>query len=135
MYNIKNKKELSTAYGLLRCYKDSLGKEEFEYKDVAAELIKEVKAAIRAYHRKEDAALKARGRIVEDNGIDGYVALVELPDGLETLEEANAYFEENMYMEVRESQYDCTGQLFTSWYKVFQRSGRFMAYHRVSCDC
>lgn len=32
------------------------------------------------------------------------------------------------------SAYDCTGQAFTSWYKVFVRGGRFWAYHRVSVD-
>ena len=32
------------------------------------------------------------------------------------------------------SAYDCTGQAFTSWYKVFVRGGRFWAYHHVSVD-
>ena len=45
--------------------------------------------------------------------------------------EMRAFFHRRHYYP---SAYDCTGQAFTSWYKVFARGGRFWAYHRVSVD-
>mgnify|MGYP000367666834 CR=1 FL=1 len=33
-----------------------------------------------------------------------------------------------------ETGYDCTGQEFTSWYRLFQRRGHWYAYHMVSRD-
>ncbi len=32
------------------------------------------------------------------------------------------------------SQYDCTGCLFTEWFKVFRRRGRWYAYHCIGMD-
>ena len=57
-----------------------------------------------------------------------------LPEYIETMDEAVSYFEDYEYRHYYPYAYDCTGQAFTSWYKVFARGGRFWAYHRVSVD-
>ncbi len=72
--------------------------------------------------------------LVKDYGIDGYISLIRLPKKLETEEAARNYFEEEEYLVCRPSQYDCTGQAFTCWYKLFKRQGSWMAYHRVAFD-
>lgn len=73
-------------------------------------------------------------RIIHGDGIDGYTELLPLPEYIETMDEAVSYFEDYEYRPYYPSAYDCTGQTFTSWYKVFVRGGRFWAYHRVSVD-
>lgn len=73
-------------------------------------------------------------RIVKDYGVDGFIALLALPKVLDTEEEAQEFFDEFIRIDYRPSMYDCTGQAFTGWYKLFRRDGRFYAYHRVSFD-
>ena len=43
-------------------------------------------------------------------------------------------FEEFIEISVIPSMYDCTGQAFTNWYKIFKRRGQFWAYHSVVFD-
>ena len=79
--------------------------------------------------------------IVKDYGIDGYVELVSIPEVFDTLADdaegkpgAETFFKDFLELHARPSMYDCTGQFFTNWYKIFRRRGRFMAYHSVGCD-
>ena len=71
---------------------------------------------------------------MKDDGIDGYVLLIELPETLENLRDAEEYFEERETICAVPSIFDCTGQAFTSWFKVFKRRDRFMAYHSIGFD-
>ena len=73
-------------------------------------------------------------RIVKDDGIDGFVELVTLPEICTTMDEAEEYFTDFVKIDCYPSAYDCTGRPFTSWYKLFQRGDKFYAYHRVSFD-
>lgn len=73
-------------------------------------------------------------RIVKDNGIDGYIELVRLPDDFSSVEEATSFFEDFMAYRPIPSAYDCTGRMFTAWYKVFKRRGGFWCYHCVGMD-
>lgn len=92
--------------------------------------VADLKREIRRFSRRPIA----ERRIVQDNGIDGYTELLPLPAYIETMDEAVSYFEDCEYRRYYPSAYDCTGQVFTNWYKVFARSGRFWAYHCVSVD-
>ncbi len=121
MFPIKNKDDLRTAYDYLSMLK------EFHR---PAQKQDEVKRAIREYINIE----KSFERIVKDYGIDGYILLMELPEFLESKEDAEEYFEERHVIHAIPSIYDCTGQAFTSWYKIFKRRNRFFAYHSVSFD-
>ena len=49
-------------------------------------------------------------------------------------ETADEWFQYNEYMECIPSAFDCTGQRFTSWYKLVERNGRWWAYHCISVD-
>lgn len=95
------------------------------------EKIIEIKRTLRKYlHRP-----RSESRVVCDNGIDGCIILTPLPETIMTAEDADSYFMENEYMERSYSAYDCTGRIFTCWYKIFQRNGRFWVYHNIRCDC
>lgn len=127
MFTIKNKEQLCTAYVLLRYYQKAapaVGKD-----DLCDENIKEMKRAIRTYtHRSSDPC-----RTIEDDG-DRVIFLLPLPEQIATKESARGYFMSQLYIEARPSMYDCTGQAFTSWFKIIERGGRFWAYHCVCFD-
>ena len=73
-------------------------------------------------------------RIVKDYGIDGFIALLALPEVIDTEEDAQEFFKDFIRIDYRPSMYDCTGQAFTSWHKLFKRNGRFYVYHSVGMD-
>lgn len=96
------------------------------------ELIIEQKRKIRK-HNKSNAEYDRT--IVRDYGMDGYVEKFLLPEGIATMEEANEYFEDYERIYYMPSPWDCTGQAFTSWYKIFRKpDGRYLAYHSVGRD-
>ena len=96
------------------------------------EVFDEIKRSIRRFYKKVCAPRDCR--CVRDNGIDGYVLLITLPEWVQNKQDAIYYMVQNEVMECRPSQYDCTGQHFTNWYKVFCRRGRWMAYHSIRVD-
>lgn len=93
--------------------------------------VPEVKRALRKfYHKPTDETV-----MVHDDGIDGAIVRFPLPEWIEDKEDGRVWFMENEYIHFRPSYYDCTGQAFTSWFKVYKHSdGRWWAYHRVSFD-
>ena len=93
--------------------------------------ITETKRNLRRYAHRE---IDYNQRIIHDDGMDGYVAVVRLPDDIRDLDEAKRFFEEFMTFHYRPSAYDCTGQAMTNWFKAFPRNGGFYAYHSVSFD-
>ena len=117
---IRSRENLEFAYAVIHTLADSLPR---EYVD-------DVKRSVRRYLNKN--AYQDRRIISSDS--DGMMVLVQLPESIQTREGAEEYFEANEVMEAIPSQYDCTGQLFTSWYHLFQRNGRWCAYHRICAD-
>lgn len=116
---IRNKEDLRFEYVLLR-FADG------KYPDI----VKDVKRNIRNYYKQN----AKRNRRIVHGDFDYFVELVELPEFIETQDMASEYFEENIRLVCMPSQYDCTGQLFTSWYKPVKRNGRWYVYHGVSMD-
>lgn len=121
MFPIRNESDLRTAYDYLQIHRE-LGSPLDKQSDI--------KRAIRNYLHTE----RLMSKIVKDYGIDGYVLLMDLPDFLETQEDAEEYFKQRHVMRSIPSMYDCTGQAFTSGYKIFKRRDRFFAYHSVCFD-
>lgn len=122
--------DLKIAYGLLRIAAKRKELNEFS---------KELKRNIREYYKRKEEIPEGNinggySRMVKDNGIDGFVLLQQLPADLETEKDAVQYFEDYERIEYQPSFYDCTGQLFTSWYKVFKRNDRFYVYHWIARD-
>lgn len=132
--DIRNDNDLRTAYYMVRTMADTIAQATGLDRKSAAEMInagkwlKGIKRDIRAYQHEQDAQVTRS--IVKDYGMDGYIELFELPD----VSDPEAYFEENERLVCAPSQYDCTGQVFTMWHKIFKRRGRYMVYHRVAID-
>ena len=120
---INNSRDLRIAYETLELIKDFFDKANDKAK--AEKHMQDVKQAIRAYNRR-----KSDRRIISGD-YDGYIELIEVPQGIT---DVDAWFENNERLTAMPSMYDCTGQLFTVWYKVVKRHGRYMVYHSVGAD-
>ena len=124
MWDIRNKDDLETAYMLLDIVQEQMARG----KDKSKRLV-EIKKAIRDYNKKEKTIW-----IIQDNGIDGFTALLLFPEKVKSELQARHYFMDNYYRECLPSAYDCTGQAFTWSYKLVQRRGRWYCYHSVGFD-
>lgn len=137
MTPIKNKADFRRGYeflGLMIECSAICGKPE-----LTREKIIEAKRELRAYANKDSAVDVGMGfmcerRIVKDDGMDGYVELVRIPEVFDTYESANEFFRDFLEITASPSPFDCTGQTFTSWYKLFKRRGQFWAYHSIGFD-
>ena len=100
-------------------------------------IIAQLKNKLRYEMAQEEMRRFQNGHCVKDFG-DGS-AIVLLPimgTHFDTsLDEAIRIFEDNYEMRCANSPYDCTGQMFTVWYKLVKRQGMWYAYHYIGCDC
>ena len=130
---IHNTSELRDAYEWLRILE--AGRDTFGNPTAADYFIKDQKAAIRNYHRLQRIRADRAPVLVRDDGIDGCVIRQPLPRFLQDLEQAAEYFRDEEYIDYQYGPYDCTGQTFTRWYKVYRGpDGRFWAYHSIGRD-
>jgi hypothetical protein len=118
---IHHKEDLRLAYGLLEIAKKDNNLSDF---------VKNLKHDIRKYLSKPDNG----ERLIKDDGIDGCIVLTPLPEDINELSAAGEWFRNNEYISKRYSAYDCTGEMFTQWFKIFERNGRFYAYHSIGLD-
>ena len=114
---IRDKDDLKLAYVILRMCPNS-------------DRLPDLKRDIREYLKRDDNP----DRYMVKGDWDFYILLITLPEFIESAEEANEWFMAEEYIEPYYTYYDCTGRPFTCWYKIFQRNGRWMAYHRVNAD-
>ena len=100
-------------------------------------VIAQFKNKLRYEMAQEEMRRFQNGHCVKDFG-DGS-AIVLLPimgTHFDTsLDEAIRIFEDNYEMRCANSPYDCTGQMFTVWYKLVKRQGMWYAYHYIGRDC
>lgn len=89
----------------------------------------QVKRSIRDYFKRQ----KTDHWIIKGD-YDGALLLIEFPEDIKTESDAEEYFLHNEYLSCRPSQYDCTGDKFTAWYKLFKRRGKWMCYHSIGID-
>lgn len=134
---IQNKNDLRFKYKTLLWLKKI--KDKYYSLDMESynDSVKEIKKEIRDYYKKRDEERKEW--LIKDNGIDGGIILFELPSEInsvkiDSFELAEEYFKAYEYRRCRPSMYDCTGQSFTSWYKIIKRNNKFYAYHCISFD-
>ena len=124
-------KDLKLLYELLALWEDGMKNNEFKNPERAKETIKEYKREIRNWYSKED-----KDRHLVKSTSDDYWMKIYLPEYITSKKEADDYFMENEFIEIIPSQYDCTGRLFTSNYKLGKDSkNRWYAYHHISIDC
>jgi len=131
MFSITDNERLRDAYALLMFMQSDIPASA-EKRAAVKNLAATVKMEIRAYNNRP----APDSRIVEDRGIDGYIELVQLPNELDKASKADAdeWFRWNRYYEYYPTAYDCSGQRFTTWYKLHRRCGHWFAYHSVSRD-
>lgn len=131
MFDIKDNGTLRGAYALLMFMQNDISASA-EKKAAVKNLAATVKREIRAYNNRPAPA----ARIVKDDGIDGYIELVQLPNELDkaSKDDAAEWFLANRYCEFYPTAYDCSGQRFTNWYKLHRRCGHWLAYHSVCID-
>lgn len=103
---------------------------EKENKAASQEFIIQKKREVREFLNRKTSAEK----IVHSSDYGYWVELAELPEDITDMETAEEYFNCYMRREYVPSQYDCTGQIFTRWHKVFIRRGRYHVYHGLAMD-
>lgn len=133
MFNIKDNTTFKLGYEMLAVL------EANEKGPAINNLIPQLKKELRHYAHRDNMEDVGMGfmverRIIKEYGIDGYTELVSIPAVFESEQEADEFFKDFIYRDIRPSAYDCTGQAFTSWYRLFNRHGQFYAYHHVSFD-
>ena len=126
MFDINDESSLRAAYVLLH----TLNADSAEYGASLSSLVATVKREIREFHHRP----ASNSKIIQDRGIDGYIELVRFPDEIDNVEDAKDWFRANCYLECYPTPYDCSGQKFTHWHKMFRRRGHWYAYHSVSVD-
>lgn len=124
---IRNNKDLRKAYTLLRFYVDTL--KTLPSTPRHEERIVELKRDIRKY---TNTPVEEGNCICND--WDSAVVVKPFPDFITSEESAEEWFMNNEYMASPNSPWDCTGKMFTCWFKVFKRRGKFWFYHSVALD-
>lgn len=94
------------------------------------EMADDIKRAIRSFLRRGD---KVRRRTFHAD-YDGCIEVFPLPKSIDNAKDAEQWFMEEEYIHYHPTYYDCTGQAFTSWYKIFRKADGFWAYHWICRD-
>ena len=130
---IRTKSELKIAYEMILMVKEIMQDAETNGCNIekAKNVLVQYKQDIRNYYKRQDENSLC---IVKDYGIDGYIELFQFPENVKTIEDAKEWFDENERKSFNYTAYDCTGQAFTGWEKIFVRNGKFYCYHRVCYD-
>lgn len=130
MFTITNDEKLRDAYALLMFMQKDVPASS-EKKAIVKNLAVTVKREIRSYNNRPASNVR-----IINGDYNGHLDLVRLPDELDRVHKSEAaeWFDDNCYLEAYNSQYDCTGQEFTSWYHLFRRWGHWFAYHKVCRD-
>lgn len=124
---IKNMNELAKAWDLLHFYTSTMA--ELGNKPAAEARVLELKKDIRRFNRAI-----ARQEIAWEDEY-GYVEKVKAPKECIDWEDVVDWFEWHEKIDYSDRGYDCTGQMFTLWYKVVKLHGEWWIYHRIVCDC
>lgn len=129
MFLVRNDDEFRLGYMILRCSRilPGYGATHAQRKNLA-----DLKRSLRKYAHRNDSEYSPR--VIKDYGVNGYITVRRMPDGLKDIEMARRFFGEFLTYQLTPSQYDCTGQRFTQWFKVVERRGSFWAYHSVGFD-
>lgn len=121
-------KEIIAWEKILKELQKQAGCDASEVKEVIDKMKRKVRRRKQNYHFSADEKIVSS---LFETAIYKY----PLPEYLETLEEAEEHFNEYERLYFDPSPYDCTGQHFTSWHKIFRKpDGRFWCYHSVSID-
>lgn len=138
MFHVRNDRDFREGYEMLNLFGRLDG--HFDNPEKARENVLNLKRELRKWAHRDTTTVDVgyrepvERRIVRDYGMDGYMELVKLPVTVESVEDGEEFFKAFLEITYRPTYYDCTGQAFTSWYKIFQRGGQFCVYHSVGFD-
>lgn len=126
-FPVDNKKDLRFAWLIVHLVSEG------KLHSIDEEVVIDAKRSIREYTKRKD---DNRTLTSIDTGYGTFVCLDEFPTEITDRETAKEYFRCNWYREFVPSPYDCTGQVFTDWYKIWQRESdrRWMCWHGFSMD-
>ncbi len=120
---VRNNEDLKDAWIMVTALTEFIP--EAKKTDKCLEMIKKYKQAIRQYNRTENPVKAMWG------DFDGYTELIKFPSWVCDEAEARQYFEEFYELHYYPSQFDCTGQKFTTGAKFVYRGDRWYCYHSV----
>ena len=128
--------DIKTLYDEMRFWEQLIEYAEANGKDentirVGKEHIIKIKKAIREKNRKED---ETKDRRIIKGDWDGYLVKIYCPEWVQTMEDAEEWFDEFERIEMIYYPWDCTGQWFTSWHRIFCVNGKWICYHDVAMD-
>lgn len=136
---IQDKEDLRFKYEILLLLNRIKNENESAILDMDSynDSVYEIKKEIRDYYKEREEERKEW--LIKDDGIDGGIVLFELPSEINSIkidsfELAEEYFKAYEYRKCRPSMYDCTGDSYTSWYKIIKRNNKFYAYHYIGFD-
>ena len=123
---VRNNEDLKDAWIMVKALSDFIP--EAKKTESCLEMIKKYKKAIRNYNKVRQDQHFISG------DYDRYVMLIEFPNWVCDLQDAKQCFEEFYELHAYPSQYDCTGQHFTTGIKYVYRRGKWYGYHSISVD-
>ena len=94
------------------------------------ELIVVLKQYVRQCTNNDEESLRVTVR--DDGDTYLYKEVLESADNMEDAENEFQCYHKRTYVDMG---YDCTGQWFTSWHKIFRINGNYVLYHSIACDC
>lgn len=132
---IRNLEDLRSKYDSLLLLNKLKNESNSIDMDSYNDFVNEIKKEIRDYYKRDER----KEWLIRDDGIDGGIVLFELPSEInsvkiDSFELAEEYFKAYEYRRCRHSMYDCTGDSYTSWYKIIKRNDKFYAYHYIGFD-
>lgn len=137
MFKVTSNEYFREGYELLAILTDDAFARDCD-KSKVEEYIIEIKRELRKWAHKPETEDVGMGfeitRKVFGGDYDGFYELVSIPNVFKTESDADEFFNDFIRRDYVPSPYDCTGQLFTSWYHLFKRNNQFFAYHRVCAD-
>lgn len=86
---------------------------------------------------KDDALMEFKhGKCVKQYDDGEVIVLMPILEASFNLpkDEVERLFEDKYEIRIPNSPYDCTGQPFTSWFKVIKRRGLWWVYHAIAYD-
>lgn len=86
---------------------------------------------------KDDALMEFKhGKCVKQYDDGNIIILMPMLEASFNLskDEVERLFEDKYEIPIPNSPYDCTGQPFTSWFKVIKRRGLWWVYHAIAYD-
>lgn len=138
MLRVRTKKDYCAAYSLVSMLEKALAELSFDKPDFVRDDIIEQKREMRRWANRDSAVDVGMGFMVDSRVVQSeeeYAILLQsIPEVFDDKASAEEFFEDFLKMYYTPSPYDCTGQTFTRWHKIFKRGGRYWVYHAIAMD-